>query len=188
LPARVLSALVWIAIALPALWIAAQAARGALGANPVETLERETGAWTLRLLLATLAVTPLRRLAGWQAIAKHRRRLGLAAFAYAAAHFATWAAIDNGLAWRVLVEDVVERPFVTMGFAAFVLLVPLAVTSTRASIRRLGKRWVALHRLVYVAAVLAIVHFWWLVKKDVTEPAVYAGIVALLLGARLVAR
>jgi sulfoxide reductase heme-binding subunit YedZ len=188
LRARVLSAALWIAIAAPALALAARAAQGGLGANPVETLEHETGAWALRLLLATLAVTPLRRLAGWQAIARHRRRLGLAAFGYATAHFATWAAVDNGLAWSVLAEDVVERPFVTVGFAAFVLLVPLAVTSTRASIRRLGRRWVTLHRLVYAAAALAIVHFWWLVKKDVTEPAIYAGVAALLLGARLVGR
>jgi sulfoxide reductase heme-binding subunit YedZ len=167
--------------------IAARAAFGDLGANPIETLEHETGEWAIRLLFATLAVTPLRRLSGWQEIARHRRRIGLAAFAYATAHFGVWAVVDNGLELAVIAEDIAERPFVTVGFAAFVLMIPLAATSTRASIRRLGKRWVTLHRLVYVSAVLAVVHFWWLVKKDLREPIIHAVVLACLLGVRVIA-
>ena len=130
-------------------------------------------------------MTPLRRLTGWQAIATQRRTLGLFAFAYASAHFLTWSVLDNGLDVAAIVEDIAERPFVTVGFAAFVLLIPLAATSTRASIRRLGKRWITLHRLVYVAAALGVVHFFWLVKKDLRPPLVYAAVLALLLGARV---
>jgi len=168
----------------PAIWLAWRGAAGTLGANPIEELEHETGLAALRLLLATLAVTPLRRL-GFAAIAPFRRRLGLFAFAYVVAHFVIWSVVDNGLDWPQLLEDIGKRPFVTVGFAAFVLLVPLALTSTRASIRRLGKRWVALHRLVYPAAVLAAVHYVWLVKKDVVPPLRYAAVLALLLAWRL---
>ena len=185
---RALSIGVWIAVAAPAAAIAWQAAYEDLGANPIETLEQATGGWALRLLLATLAVTPLRRLTGWQEIARFRRRLGLAAFAYAALHFALWSVFDNGLDPASIAEDIAKRPYVTVGFTAFVLLVPLAVTSTRASMRRLGKRWVALHRLVYVAAVLAVVHFLWLVKKDLREPLVYAAVLGALFAARWLVR
>lgn len=131
-------------------------------------------------------MTPLRRLTGWQEIARHRRRIGLAAFAYATAHFLVWAVVDNGLDLAAIVEDIAERPFVTVGFAAFVMLIPLAMTSTRASIRRLGKRWVTLHRLIYVAAVLAVVHFWWLVKKDLREPIIHGVVLACLFGMRVI--
>jgi sulfoxide reductase heme-binding subunit YedZ len=171
--------------ATPAAWLAWTAAFGDLGANPIETVEHTTGAWALQLLLATLAVTPLRRLIGWQALAKQRRTLGLLAFAYATAHFLTWSILDNGLDWASIAEDLGKRPFVTVGFAAFVSLIPLALTSTRASIRRLGKRWVALHRLVYVAAALGVLHFFWLVKKDLRRPTIYAAVLATLLGVRL---
>lgn len=164
--------------------IAARAAFGDLGANPVETLEHETGEWAIRLLFATLAVTPLRRLTGWP-VGRFRRRLGLAAFGYGLAHFLLWAGFDNGLDLASIGEDIVERPYVTAGFAAFTLLVPLAVTSTRGFQRRLGRRWVTLHRLVYLAAALAVVHFWWLVKKDVTAPAIHAAVLAALLAARV---
>ena len=135
-----------------------------------------------------LAVTPLRRLTGWQAIGPFRRRIGLAAFAYVAAHFSLWAGVDNGLDFAGIGEDIAKRPYLTVGFAAFVLLVPLAVTSTRASMHRLGKRWIALHRLVYVAAVLAVVHYWWLVKKGLRGPIVHAVVLGALLGVRPLAR
>jgi sulfoxide reductase heme-binding subunit YedZ len=180
-----LDAVVVAACASPAAWLAATAAFGDLGANPIETVTHVTGEWTLRLLLATLAVTPLRRLTGWQAIASQRRTLGLAAFGYATAHFLTWSVLDNGLDLPGIAEDIAERPFVTVGFAAFVLMIPLALTSTRASIKWLGKRWVTLHRLVYVAAALGVLHFFWLVKKDLTPPLVYASVLAVLLGLRL---
>ena len=172
----------------PAAWLAWCAASGDLGANPIEAVEHTTGAWALRLLLATLAVTPLRRLTGWQAIGTQRRTLGLFAFGYASAHFLTWSVLDNGLDFTAIIEDIGKRPFVTVGFTAFVLLIPLAATSTRASIKRLGKRWIQLHRLIYVVAVLGVFHFFWLVKKDLRPPMGYAVVLALLLGARVWSR
>lgn len=188
MPRRALSLAIWLAITAPVCAIAARAAFGDLGANPVETLEHETGEWAIRLLLATLAVTPLRRVAGWQAIARFRRRLGLAAFAYAASHAAIWAIVDNGLDLAAIAEDLTERPYVIAGAAALATMTPLAVTSTRRAMRALGKRWIVLHRLAYAAGVLAVVHFWWLTKKDLREPIVYALVLAALLAARLVPR
>ncbi len=182
---RQLQAAVVAAGLLPLAWLIQGAARGTLGANPVETITHTTGAWALRLLLITLAVTPLRRLFGWSALVPFRRTAGLLAFSYACLHFATYVALDLGFDLAAVVEDVAERPYITVGFTTFLLLVPLAATSTRAAVRRLGRRWVRLHRLVYVAAVGAVVHFLWLVKADLREPAIYAGIVASLLGARL---
>jgi len=155
---------------------------GGLGADPIERITHVTGEWALRLLVATLAVSPLRRLTGWSGLAPWRRSLGLLCFLYAALHVATWAALDHGLAWRAAAEDVVERPYITVGFASFLMLAALAATSTRGSVRRMGaRRWQALHRLVYVAAVGAVVHFWWGVKADVREPALYAAVVGALL-------
>lgn len=185
---RALSIAIWIALAAPAAAIAWQAAFADLGANPIETLEHATGEWAIRLLFATLAVTPLRRLAGWQAIGAFRRRIGLAAFAYATVHLSLWAVFDNGLDLATIAEDVVERPYVTVGFAAFVCLVPLAATSTRAAIRRLGKRWVTLHRLAYAAAALAVIHYWWLVKKDLRGPLLHAAVLGALFAARWLGR
>ena len=182
---RALNVAIFAACLAPALWLAGQAAFGDLGANPIESVEHTTGAWALRLLLATLAVTPLRRLTRWQAIATQRRTLGLFAFAYVAVHFFTWSVLDNGLEWASISEDIAKRPFVTVGFTAFVLLIPLAATSTRASIKRLGKRWIKLHRLVYVTAALGVLHFFWLVKKDLRPPLVYAAVLAVLLGVRV---
>jgi len=158
---------------------------GGLGADPIERITHVTGEWALRLLVATLAVSPLRRLTGWSALAPWRRSLGLLCFLYAVLHVATWAGLDHGLAWRAAAEDVVERPYITVGFASFLMLAALAATSTRGSVRRLGaRRWQALHRLVYVAAVGAVVHFWWGVKADVREPAIYAAVVGALLADR----
>jgi sulfoxide reductase heme-binding subunit YedZ len=179
---KTLQAAVWIGGLAPAAWIVWRALHGSLGANPVETLEHATGDWALRLLLAALAVSPLRRLTGWHALIAQRRSLGLLAFGYAACHFTVWAVFDLGLDPGAIVEDVHKRPYVTVGFTAFVLLVPLAVTSTRGWIRRLGRRWTSLHRLVYVAAGLAVLHYAWLVKADLRPPLAYgAGLAALLL-------
>ncbi|ROR32794.1 sulfite oxidase heme-binding subunit YedZ [Inmirania thermothiophila] len=162
------------------------AASGGLGANPVEALSRRTGDWTLRLLLATLAVTPLRRLAGWRWIARQRRMLGLFAFFYACLHVANYLVLDQWLEWAEIVADVLERPWVTVGAVGFLLLVPLAATSTDAALRRLGgRRWKRLHRAVYLAAGLGVLHYLWLVKADLTPPLAYGAVLAVLLLARL---
>jgi sulfoxide reductase heme-binding subunit YedZ len=156
-----------------------------LGANPVETITHVTGEWALRFLVGTLAVTPLRRIFSWRFLAPYRRSLGLLCFFYALLHFSTYLILDLGLDPSILLEDVLERPYVTAGFTAFVLLVPLAATSTRGMARRLGRHWKTLHRLVYLAGVCAVVHFLWLVKADLREPLVYASVVGLLLALRL---
>lgn len=155
-----------------------------LGTNPVETLLHRTGDWTLRFVLIVLAVTPLRRLTGWNELQQSRRMLGLFAFFYACLHFSVYAFLDLGLDWSFLAQDIAKRPYITVGFTAWVLLVALALTSTRGMMRRLGRRWKQLHRLVYVIGVLGVIHFYWLVKADVREPLIYAAILALLLSLR----
>ncbi len=177
---------VFLAALVPFGVIAAAAASGELGANPVEALIHHFGEWALRLMLATLAVTPLRRLTGWNQAVRLRRMLGLFAFFYAVLHLATYVVLDRSLLVEEILEDLTERPYVMVGFAGFVLLVPLAATSTNAMIRRLGgRRWRLLHRLAYVAAAAGVVHFWWLVKADVREPFIHAAVLALLLVLRL---
>ena len=159
---------------------------GGLGANPVETITHTTGEWTLRLLLATLAITPLRHLTGWGWLTRLRRMVGLFAFFYLMLHFATYAVLDASLDLAYVVEDVADRLYITAGFTAFLMLVPLAATSTNAMVRRLGPlRWRKLHRLVYAAAICGALHYLWLVKADLREPLVYATILAVLLAARL---
>lgn len=161
-------------------------AHGGLGANPIEYITRSTGWWTLSFLMITLSVTPLRRLANLNWLLRLRRMFGLFAFFYAALHFGIYLWLDQFFDWTEIVKDIAKRPFITVGFAAFVLLVPLAATSTNAMVRRLGaRRWQLLHRLIYVIAILGVVHFWWLVKKDITEPVLFACILAVLLGVRL---
>ncbi|MGB5623478.1 MAG: protein-methionine-sulfoxide reductase heme-binding subunit MsrQ [Gammaproteobacteria bacterium] len=159
-----------------------------LGANPVEALIHEAGLWGLRLLLLTLAVTPLRRITGWNWLIRLRRMLGLFAFFYVFIHFLAYAIIDQRLALGPIVEDIIERPFITIGIAALLLLLPLAITSTNAMMRRLGRRWQQLHRLIYPIAILGVWHFWWQVKQDIREPLIYAAILALLLGFRIWSR
>jgi len=159
-----------------------------LGADPIKEVTHTTGLWTLRFLLATLAVTPLRRFAGFAALAPYRRTFGLLAFTYCTLHLLTYGVLDLWDQWGTLVEDILKRPYITVGFTGFLCMVPLAWTSTRAWIRRLGKRWVQLHRLVYVAGVCGCIHFLWLVKKDEREPLIYSAIFAALLAARVVSR
>lgn len=156
-----------------------------LGANPIEFITRSTGTWTLVLLLVTLSVTPLRKLTGYNALIKVRRMLGLFAFFYVCLHFTTYIWLDQFFEWASIVKDIKKRPFITVGFASFVLLIPLALTSTNAMMRRLGRRWQQLHRLVYLIGIGGVVHYWWLVKKDITQPALYALVLAILLGYRL---
>jgi sulfoxide reductase heme-binding subunit YedZ len=160
-----------------------------LGANPAEFITRSTGDWTLRFLLITLAVTPLRKLAGWHWLAGFRRMFGLYAFFYALVHLSSYVSFDHVFDVAAILKDIVKRPFITVGFTTLVLLVPLAVTSTNRMVQRLGaKRWLALHRLVYVIAPLGVLHFWWMVKRDITEPAIYALILTALLGYRVAAK
>lgn len=156
-----------------------------LGADPVAALTHATGEWALRLLLLGLALTPLRRLTGQAWLIRFRRLVGLYAFFYACLHLTVFLVLDLGGFWTQIFEDIVKRPYITVGFAAWLLLVPLALTSTRGWMRRLGRRWTQLHQLVYAVAVLAVLHFLWLVKSDLREPLVYAVILAGLLGARL---
>ena len=160
-----------------------------LGANPIEHITRATGWWTLSFLLITLAVTPLRRLLSMPWLLRLRRMLGLFAFFYACLHFTTYLWLDQFFDWPAMLKDIAKRPFITVGFTALVLLIPLAATSTNAMVKRLGaKRWQALHRMVYVIATLGVVHFWWLVKKDVMEPAIFAVVLTLLLSVRSLPR
>lgn len=156
-----------------------------LGANPVETLLHSLGLWGLRFLVLTLVVTPLRDVTGKVWLLHFRRMLGLYAFFYVLLHFLTWLIIDQDFYLAGIFADIVERPFITIGFAAFLMLIPLAITSTNGMMRRLGKRWKKLHRLVYPIAVLGVWHFYWLIKADIREPLIYAAIVAFLLGWRV---
>ena len=159
-----------------------------LGANPIEEVSHETGIWALRFLVATLAVTPLRRFTGWSALAPQRRTLGLLAFGWATLHLLTYAVLDVGLDPETLREDLRERTYIALGFATWCGLVPLALTSTRAATRRLGARWVTLHRLAYLCAAGGVAHYFWLVKQDVGPPLAYGAVVAALLALRLAPR
>jgi len=156
-----------------------------LGANPIETITKFTGSWALFILLASLSVTPLRKITGWNELIKFRRMLGLFAFCYALLHFSTFLVLDHFFDFARIAKDIVKRPYVTAGFTALVLMIPLAVTSTSGMIRRLGKRWQQLHYLVYVIAILGVIHFYWLVKSDISRPAQYGAVLALLLGYRV---
>ena len=183
-----LKALLFIAATLPFLRLVIFTINDWLGANPVEFITRNTGDWTLYFLCITLAVTPLRRLSGWNWLVRLRRMLGLYAFFYASLHFMTFLWFDHFFDVAEMLRDVVKRPFITVGFSAFVLLIPLAATSTNAMIKRLGgKRWQMLHRLIYLIAPLGILHFWWMKagKNDFGEPIVFGLIVAVLLMARV---
>jgi sulfoxide reductase heme-binding subunit YedZ len=155
-----------------------------LGANPIEELIHRFGKWGLKFLLITLAVTPVKLLTGWLWLFRFRRMLGLFSFFYIMMHFLTYAGLDQRFDLAIIVEDVVERPFITIGMVALCLLIPLAVTSTRAMQRRLGRNWQKIHRLVYLIAALGVWHFYWQVKLDTLEPLIYAFILAILLGYR----
>lgn len=155
-----------------------------LGANPIEEITHRTGDWTLRLLLITLAATPARRLLGWSWPLRVRRMLGLYTFFYACLHFLTYFVLDQFFDWDEIFKDIIKRPYITIGFGAFILLVPLAVTSTNKMMRRLGKRWGQLHQLVYVIGVFGVLHYLWLVKADYLQPLIHAAILLALLMVR----
>lgn len=170
---------------VPAALLIVRAFTGGLGANPISTITLTTGDWTLHFLLITLAITPLRKLLHQPDLIRFRRMFGLFAFTYACLHFLTLIVFDHFFDIAAIMEDVYKRPFITVGFTAFVLMIPLAITSTSKMIGRLGRRWALLHRLVYFSAVLGIVHYYWLVKSDVTLPVRYAWILAVLFVARV---
>jgi sulfoxide reductase heme-binding subunit YedZ len=177
---------VFAAALTPLVLLAHGAVSGGLGPNPIEAITHGTGDWTLRFLLMTLALTPLRVLTGWNGFARFRRMLGLFAFFYAVLHLLTYLWLDKFFAWPDIVRDIAKRRFITAGMVAFAILVPLAATSTAGMIRRLGGRaWKRLHRLVYLAAFAGVVHYWWLVKADVSRPRAYAIVFAVVLAVRL---
>ena len=161
---------------------------GGLGANPVEDIQDRFGNWTLRFIMITLAVTPLRRVSKWNWLSRFRRMFGLFTFFYALLHFLVWLVLDQEMRLSAILEDITERPFITIGFVALVILTSLAITSFTALRRRMGRRWQTLHNLAYVVGMLGVWHYWWQVKKDITEPLIYAAVLSVLLGARLIWR
>lgn len=180
----VIKPIVFTACLLPLVMLVVGLINDSLGANPVETLTHETGEWTLRFLLITLSVTPARQILKLVWLIKFRRMLGLFSFFYATLHFITYIWFDQYFDWSEIVKDIIERPFITVGFAAFVMLIPLALTSNKMMMRRLKKNWVKLHKLIYVIAVLGVLHFIWLVKADYLQPFIYGVILLVLLSYR----
>lgn len=187
-PTRRLQAIAIALAGLPAAGLAVEFLRQGVGADPIKALTHLTGEWGLRFVLLSLAITPLRRIFGLAWLAPLRRTFGLAGFAYAAAHLLVWSVLDLGLDPAALVEDLTERPYVMAGMAAFLLLAALAATSTRSAIKRLGRRWTTLHRAVYAAAGLALLHHFWLIKADYRPALFHAATLALLFGARIADR
>lgn len=182
--------LVFITCLIPALLVVTDALEitGSLGANPVEEILDRFGNWSLRFIMLTLAVTPLRRMTGKNWLTRFRRMIGLFTFFYVLMHFLTWLILDQGLLLQAILEDLTERPFITIGFSAFVLLTAMAITSTSGMRRRLGRRWQTLHNSVYAVGILGVWHFWWQVKLDTSEPLIYAAILTVLLGYRVWSR
>ena len=179
--------IVFVACLTPFLLVVGDAfeVTGRLGANPIEAILDRFGNWALRFILITLAVTPLRRLTGWNWLQRFRRMFGLFTFFYVLMHFLTWLLLDQGLLLTAIIEDIAKRPFITIGMVALILLTALAITSTNGMRRRMGRRWQSLHNAVYVIAILGVWHYWWQVKQDIGEPLVYAVILAVLLGVRV---
>ena len=184
---------VFLLCLVPALFVVGDALgiTGQLSANPVEDIQDRLGSWAIRFIMITLAVTPLRRITGWNWLVRFRRMLGLFTFFYAVMHFLTWLLLDRGLAvdpafrWTMVLEDLTERPFITIGFAAVLLLTALAITSTNGMRRRMGRAWDKLHYSVYAIGILGVWHYWWQVKKDTSDAWIYAIILAVLLSYRI---
>lgn len=178
-------AAVFLAALVPLGWLIWGALHDGLGGNPVEYITHSTGDWTMRFLLLTLSITPIRRMTNQQYLLRFRRMLGLFAFFYGCLHFITYLWLDQSLDIASMSKDILKRPFITAGFAAFVLMIPLALTSTKNMIARLGgKRWQMLHRLIYISAIAGVIHYWWLVKSDIRKPLLYGAILAILLAGR----
>ena len=178
---------VFVVCLVPMVWLVWDTFAGNLSANPIEDIRNRTGIWTLRFLMITLSVTPLRRIIGWPSLIRFRRMLGLFAFFYAFVHFITYIWLDQAFAWDEIVKDMIsKRPFILSGVASFVLLIPLAITSTKKWIGRLGgKRWQMIHRLIYLSAVVGVLHYYWRVKLDIARPLAYGAVLAVLLGLRV---
>lgn len=183
---RIAKVLLWILCLIPATRLVSAFLSDRLGANPIETITHQTGRAALFILITTLAITPVRRISGWHWLVQLRRPLGLFAFFYALLHFTTYIVLDQFFAWEYIVEDIVERPYITVGFTALLMLIPLAVTSTRGWIRRLGRNWQRLHMLIYPAAALGLLHFYWKLasKSDVSDAIVYGAILLAILTIR----
>ncbi|MFT5113665.1 MAG: sulfoxide reductase heme-binding subunit YedZ [Parasphingorhabdus sp.] len=183
---RTAKSILFVILCLPAAFLLYDIFTNRLGLEPVEELTHRTGEWGLKLLIITLAVTPVQRLMGWSKLVRFRRMLGVFSFVYMLAHFSIYLVLDQFFYWPGIIQDIVERPYITVGFTCLILCLPLALTSTNGMMRRIGgKNWKRLHRLIYPAAIAAVLHFFWLVKADLTEPLIYALIVCVLLGFRL---
>ena len=185
---RIFKPLLFVLLLAPALYYGWGLWQDELGANPLEAVIRGLGDWALRILLITLLMSPLRRLVNWAQALRLRRMLGLYAYFYVILHLLSYLWFDQFFDWEEIWFDILERPFITIGMVAVVLLIPLAITSTKGMIRRLGKNWKRLHSLVYLISILAVIHFWWMVKLDITEPVIYSVILAVLLSERLFRR
>ena len=183
---KYLKPFVFLACLIPLGRLGWKALNAGLGANPIQVITWSTGTWTLVFLIVTLAITPVRKVTKQYWLIQFRRMFGLFAFFYVCLHFLTYIWLDQFFDLQSITKDIAKRPFITVGFTAFILLIPLALTSTQASIRRLGKRWTRIHRLIYVTAVLGVIHYIWLVKKDIRKPVIYAAILSVLLGYRIV--
>ena len=188
-PSRIWNRLPRVAVFLlcliPAALLVYDALSGHLAAEPIKDLTHRTGTWGITCLTATLAITPLRRFTGWNRLQSYRRMLGLFAFFYLSLHFSVYFVLDQFFDWHTIVKDIAKRPYITVGFTGFLLMVPLALTSTRGWVKRLGRRWVTLHALIYVTALAGIVHFTWSQKADVTRPRLYGAVLVILLASRL---
>ena len=183
---KVIKPVLFILLLVPLAILAYRFYSEGFGANPIETINRYTGDWALRILLATLAFSPLIRITRWNNIIQYRRMFGLFAFFYVCVHLSSYIVLDQFFDFGAIIDDVFKRPFITAGFSAFILLIPLAITSTNKMVERLQYRWIQLHRIVYFIAMLAVLHFWWMVKVDTREPMIYAIVLAVLLGFRLI--
>ncbi|WP_299876523.1 sulfite oxidase heme-binding subunit YedZ [uncultured Cocleimonas sp.] len=182
---RILKPSLFVLLLLPAIYYGWGVWQDALGANPLEAVIRGLGDWGLRILLLTLAISPLRRLLNWAQLLRLRRMIGLYAYFYVVLHLLGYLWFDQFFDWEEIWFDILERPFITVGMVAVILLTPLAVTSTKGMIKRLGKKWKKLHMLIYPISMLGVLHFWWMVKLDITEPVIYAAILTILFGERL---
>jgi len=182
---RILKPSLFVLLLLPAIYYGWGVWQDALGANPLEAVIRGLGDWGLRILLLTLAISPLRRLLNWAQLLRLRRMIGLYAYFYVVLHLLGYLWFDQFFDWEEIWFDILERPFITVGMVAVILLTSLAVTSTKGMIKRLGKKWKKLHMLIYPISMLGVLHFWWMVKLDITEPVIYAAILTILFGERL---
>ena len=183
---RLVKPVIFFMALIPFIWLLLKVFQNDLGPDPAQALSIETGEWALRFLLLTLAITPFRQIFRVAEIARLRRMIGLFAFFYASIHFLSWMAFILGFRWLAIAEELVERPYITVGFLAYVILFLLGVTSTNSMVRRLGKNWKRLHKFVYAASILAIVHLLWILRTDVTEAVIYGILLAILLGYRII--